>query len=389
MSLDVTTLGEEADEIRKECIKDENINEDKCKEKAKKQVEELIERVKGRREYQEMDENEKKMFGDLMAEFTKDELLMQADQLLAKKRIDDAKEKIDKKAKKKTDSDLDEAVEAPELASKKKKYEMMSILAIGGILGIVALLVLAGICADPGRCGGMNMPLEILKSQFMLAIVGGVISPVVVRFLKERYDIQIEEGQVSMIMTDAIKAVKLYQNEADKLRNKDGYIPDDYQKKLRDLAFESIRTTYTAEKYKDLVASVGSQVFEKAIEEAVARNWIERFPLEKEEVESIISQTIDALPQIVEWKNLDDDVKIAFLDGHVKRLLANVGLDGWGRVKLDEIFDAEVNKRLLAAAIADGKGLLTKLETRGPNKYVKYTNIVLTALGESLGKPAK
>jgi len=131
---------------------------------------------------------------------------------------------------------------------------------------------------------------------------------------------------------------------------------------------------------------VGSQIFEKAIERAVESDKLERFPLEMAQVENIIKQSIDALPQIVEWKNLNDNVKNAFLGNHVKRLMANVGVEGWAHTALEGIFDAEVNKRILAAAIADEKKLLKKLDTK--NRHLRYTSTVLEAVGESLTKPS-
>jgi hypothetical protein len=50
------------------------------------------------------------------------------------------------------------------------------------------------------------------------------------------------------------------------------------------------------------------------------------------------------------------------LDGHVRRLLANVKLEGGGYNQLSEMFDAEISKRLVAAAVANEKSLL-KIET--------------------------
>lgn len=431
MSLNVTELTpEQEDRIRARTkirvytnekgknVKETTIDEDKCLAEATGQVATLVTKLKepttAKPEYKAMSDEEKTLLTTKMTDFQKDKLVMETDQMLAMDGINDARKKIEKTAEaKKEEADLDEEVSSRRAARKKRFRQSMDYMAAGGLGVIAILLILAGYCAGSDVCGvefqpvldekgqpkldettgkammiavPKNIPLQILESQMMLALIGGVIAPVVTRVLKEKYDIQIEEGQVSMIMTDAIKAVKLYQNEANKLRDKDGYIPPEYQKKLRDLAFDSIRTSYEPKKYKELAKSVGAQIFDKAIEEAVKRGWIERFPLEKAQVEAVISQSIDALPQIVEWRNLDEDVKAAFLDGHVKRLLANVGLDGWGLQKLDEMFDAEVNRRLLAAAIADGKGLLTKLDASGPNRYMKYTTGVLVAVGESLGK---
>ena len=53
------------------------------------------------------------------------------------------------------------------------------------------------------------------------------------------------------------------------------------------------------QKYKQMVASVGSQIFEKAIEKAVDSDKLEKFPFEKSQVEEIIKQAIDAYPTII------------------------------------------------------------------------------------------
>jgi hypothetical protein len=46
------------------------------------------------------------------------------------------------------------------------------------------------------------------------------------------------------------------------------------------------------------------------------------------------------------------------LDAHVKRLFANVKLEGGGYNQLSEMFDAEISKRPVAAAVANEKSLL-------------------------------
>ena len=50
------------------------------------------------------------------------------------------------------------------------------------------------------------------------------------------------------------------------------------------------------------------------------------------------------------------------MDGHVRKLLANVKLEGGGYNQLSKMFDAEISKRLVAAAVANEKSLL-KIET--------------------------
>ena len=269
-------------------------------------------------------------------------------------------------------------------SAKKKNFgTWMMALLIGVLTLIGVLMTLSIICANDNYCGKTNVPLQILESQLMLVLIATIIGPILAKILKEKYDIQIEEGQINMIMNDALNTVKMYAKEANRLRDKEGKISDTDKKRLRNLAFTSMKTNYDITKYKDLVASVGSQVFEKAIEKAVDIDRSERLPLEKKQVEEIIKQSIDALPQIIEWKDLDEDVKNTFLDGHVKRLLANVGVEGWARTALADVLDAEANKRVFAAAIAEQNHLLKNL---GDNKYLKYTSTVLSAVEESMLK---
>jgi hypothetical protein len=322
--------------------------------------------------------------------FKKGQLLTEAEQLFAKQDIDFFHRKFFDQTRDASSLDkktLDETVNDPSLnAREKRTSNYLLMFAWFGIGGIVVLVSLAGsyvglldITAE------QNVPLQIIQSQFMIVFVGVVIGPVVVRVLKEKYDIDIEASQISMIYSDAVKAVNLYQKEADRLRNKDGKIPREYQEKLRDLAFDSIKSNYDPKRYASLISSVGSQVFEKAIESAVKNNWIERYPLEKKQVEELIKQSIDAYPQIVEWHRLDPHVKELFLDGHVKRLLSTLKLEGWATTQLEMIFDAEVSRRVVAATLIEGNLEIAALGGK-ENKYLKYTSAVMSAVFQSLMK---
>ena len=57
-----------------------------------------------------------------------------------------------------------------------------------------------------------------------------------------------------------------------------------------------MKTNYDPQRYASLISSVGAQVFEKSIESAVKNNWIQRYPVEKKQVEELIKQSIDADP---------------------------------------------------------------------------------------------
>ena len=218
----------------------------------------------------------------------------------------------------------------------------------------------------------------------MIVLVGTVIAPVIVRVLKEKYDIQIEESQISMIMQDAISTVKMYSKEANKMRQSNGQLSEQAQKSLRDLAFTSIKTNYTWDKYNSIISNVGVQIFDKAIENAVKQDKLERLPLEKKQILDIFKQSIDALPQIIEWQKLDSEVKVQFIDGHIRQLLTNVGVDGWAYKTLAAYFDAEINERLVAAALVDKDTVIKKLDEK--NRYLKYTSLIVNSVSASIAK---
>lgn len=295
----------------------------------------------------------------------------------------------------------------PKNAKKKSRLGILDAVVIGGLALIGVLMILSGYCAAPiagtngitYACGtepfaleggevvmrAANVPLQILESEFILVLISLVIAPYFTKMLKEKYDIHIEESQIAMIMTDGLNSVKMYSKEARNLRDpKTGKIDEVNQRKLRNLAFASLESNYDPQKYKQLVANVGAQVFEKAIEKAVETDKIERFPFEKAQVEEIIKQAIDATPQILTWKDLDPKMKEAFVDGHIRRLLKNVGVEGWAYGVLENVFESEANKRFLAAAVANKNQLLQNLDIKDEN--LKLLSTVLSSVGDSIAK---
>lgn len=344
-------------------------------------------------------EDEEKFLEEKLNEFSHEINEINEDKRKAAENIQKWYDEFDGEGK----SDLDKELNKPanENASKTKHYERnITIFAGGGLAFIAVLLILSAACASTNMCVATitetvdgiekistkqtNLPLDILQSQFMIVLVGTVIAPVIVRVMKEKYDIQIEESQISMIMQDAISTVKMYSKEANKLRQSNGHLFESDQKKLRDLAFTSMKTNYTWEKYNSIISNVGVQIFDKAIESAVKQGKLERLPLEKNQILEIFKQSIDALPQIVEWQKLDPKIKEQFIEGHISKLLTNVGIDGWAHKTLGEYFDVEVNKRLVAAAIADKDTILKKLDSE--NRYLKYTTIIVDSISESISK---
>lgn len=363
------------------------IDDAECRKQARKDVDGLISKVKENPKYVEMKNSEKELFKKTMTNFKEIQRRLKAGNKIIEKKYDEFE--IAKKL------ELDDAKDVKKSPSAKKKTygRNMNIIAASGLLVIAALMILSITCPGVvdgrlvgGACSinGPNPYTQILESNVMLVLVSTVIAPVAARILKDKFDIDVEAKQIAMIMADGIKSVTMFANEADKLRDENGQIPRKYQKVLRDKAFNAIKDNYAADKYNDLVANVGAQVFEKAIEHAVTTNKIERFPLEKKQVEAIIKQGLDALPQMVEWKDLDEEAKNSFLDGNIRKLLQNAGVEGWSYKALENIFDAEVSKRLLAAAIADERGLLAKIDEKDPNKY---TSTVVDAVFTTLAGP--
>lgn len=351
------------------------VNFEKIKEKAVLETDNLISTLDSNRKLDTMPEEEKKLFEKNLIKFKESELEVKAAKKIIEKKYDEFE----------ITDDIDKEKEKKDQAKKKTYARNMNLMAGFGLGAIIFLMFQSVFCWGycPVDAEGNNQYAKILESNVMLVLVSTIISPIAARILKDKFDIDIEAKQIAMIMSDGIKSVTMYAKEADRLRDENGHIPRKYQKVLRNKAFKVIKENYGQDKYKDLVANVGAQVFEKAIEGAVAKGKLERFPLEKEQVEAIIKQSIDAVPQIVKWKDLDKEVKLSFIDGNVRKLLQNVSGEGWAYRKLENVFDSEVSKRLLAAAIADKEGLLIELDPDDPLRYVNTTaDAVFTTLAK-------
>lgn len=245
----------------------------------------------------------------------------------------------------------------------------MNIVAFAGLATIAFLMVQSVACIGTD-CTENNPYTQILESNVMMVLVSTIVAPVAARILKDRFDIDVEAKQIAMIMSDGIKSVTAYTKEADKIRDRSGHIPRKYQKVLRNKAFQIMKDNYGQDKYKELVGNVGAQVFDKAIEDAVAKGKLEKNPFKKGQLEVIMKQSIDALPQIVTWKDLDEEVKHTFIAGNVTKLLQNMGAEGLAYDQLENAFDEEISKRLISAAIADKEGLLIELDDNDPLRYV-------------------
>ena len=398
------------------------IDSDVIEKRSESEIKELENRISKNKsilsEYKKNFNKNKETFKKIMKEAKKNELEIKAEKKIVEKKYDAAKFKFE------IDEEL---VKAGAQAVKKMFPQYMNYIAIVSIVIILGVVILSVTCwtcypevisveeiktietttetivdsettlttktteiVNVSEDDSVEKPTketvtrnpatEILESNMMMILVSTFVAPVAARILKEKFDIDVTETQVSMIVDDGIKSVTMYANEADKLRDANGYIPRKYQKALRDKAYNALRENYTADKYKDLVASVGSQIFDKAIENAVQSGRLERFPLEKKQVEELIKQSIDAVPQIVEWQKLDDEAKNTFIDGNIRKLLQNTGINGWSHKALENVFDAEMSKRVMGAALILKDNVLKEIDSKDP--YLKYTSTAIDAILE-------
>lgn len=398
------------------------IDSDVIEKRSESEIKELENRISKNKsilsEYKKNFNKNKETFKKIMKEAKKNELEIKAEKKIVEKKYDAAKFKFE------IDEEL---VKAGAQAVKKMFPQYMNYIAIVSIVIILGVVILSVTCwtcypevisveeiktietttetivdsettlttktteiVNVSEGDSVEKPTkeivtrnpatEILESNMMMILVSTFVAPVAARILKEKFDIDVTETQVSMIVDDGIKSVTMYANEADKLRDANGYIPRKYQKALRDKAYNALRENYTVDKYKDLVASVGSQIFDKAIENAVQSGRLERFPLEKKQVEELIKQSIDAVPQIVEWQKLDDEAKNTFIDGNIRKLLQNTGINGWSHKALENVFDAEMSKRVMGAALILKDNVLKEIDSKDP--YLKYTSTAIDAILE-------
>lgn len=311
--------------------------------------------------------NQKNIYEKVMKKCKENTILLEAKRMKIKNELDE----INTKKSLKDDENRE--------ATEKKFSHYMDYIAVSTIIVIGILMVLAITCPLPNcNIPGFENPFtQILESNFFMVLIGTIVGPIISKFLKEKYDIQIKSEQISMITNDAINAVTLYQKSAAQLRDDDGNIPKQYQEKLQNLALDSIYTNFGAVKYSELISSLGGQVFKKAIEAAVIQNKIAGFPLEQKQVEGIIRQSIDAVPYIVDWQKYDDGIKETFIRGYIENLLQNTGAEGWGYKFLEGIFEAEVNRRITAATIADTRKLIP---VNSDDPMEKYTSIVVDSI---------
>ena len=317
-------------------------------------------------------DNQKQFFEKIMKRCKENEIMFEAKSRQIKEDL----------GEKETSADMKE--DELKQAEKTKFSNYMNYIA-GTTLGVIGILMILSIgCVEWKICTVDSNPyIQILESNFFMVLVGTVVGPIASKYLKEKYDIQIKSEQIAMITQDAIKTVSMYNKAASELRDDNGQLSEEHKEKLQNLALSSIKDNFGDEKYKELIASLSGQAFKKAIEYAVAQKKIESFPLEQEQVEKIVKQSIDAVPHIIDWQKEEPKVKETFIRGYVKELLQNTGAEGWAYKALEGVFDAETNKRITAAAIADTRKMI-KSDEKDPMK--KYTSVIMDAVLESGAK---
>lgn len=264
-------------------------------------------------------------------------------------------------------------------SAKKTRFSNYMNIIAGSTIGVIIILTGLSIgCVDWELCTVESNPyIKILESNFFMVLIGTVVGPIASKYLKEKHDIHIKSEQIAMLTQDAVKTVSMYNKAANELRDDNGQISDVHKESLQNIALSSLKDNFGAEKYNALIANLSGQAFKKAIEYAVAQNKIKNFPLEQEQVEKIVKQSLDVVPHVIDWQKKDPKMKEVFIRGYVKDLLQNTGADGWAYNALEGVFDAEVNKRLTSAAIADARELISKDET-DPMK--RYTSVVMDAV---------
>ncbi len=385
-----TRAEKESEDLRKEIISNSEIISDSESKTIKKIKENFS--------------NSQQLFKKVIKDAKKNQLEVKAEKKILEKKYDNAQTKFE------IDTEL---IKKGAHAVKKNFPQYMNVIAGGSIvviLGLVAMSLLCIQCSEETILTEetssidpitkkvqkdsvidtrteviiRNPATEILESEIIVILISTFVAPVATRVIKEKFDIDITEKQINMVMQDGIKSVTMFAKEADKLRDPNGHIPRKYQKTLRDKAFTTLRENYTGSKYRDVAANVGGQMFEKAIESAVTSGKLEKFPLEKKQVEELIKQSIDATPAIVEWQKLDEKAKNIFIDGNIRKLLQNTGINGWSYKALENIFDAEANKRLVNAALIGKDSIIEQLDAQDP--YLKYTSTVIDAVLERKSK---
>ena len=245
--------------------------------------------------------NNQGLFKKVMRDAKKNQLEVKAERKILEKKYDEAQIKFE------IDTEL---VKKGAQAVKKNFPQYMNVIAGGSIVIIIGLVAMSLLCvgcseevilvedvgqADPETNKVLkndqadrrtetilkNPATEVLESEIIMILISTFVAPVATRVIKEKFDIDVTEKQISMVMQDGIKSVTMFAKEADKLRDTNGHIPRKYQKTLRDKAFTALRENYDGAKYREITANVGGQIFEKAIESAVASGKLEKFPLEK------------------------------------------------------------------------------------------------------------
>ncbi|MGD8505105.1 MAG: hypothetical protein PVF15_00375 [Candidatus Bathyarchaeota archaeon] len=244
-----------------------------------------------------------------------------------------ANEKLEAKA------DSPKAVATEKEAPWKGGFELAS---MGIAVFIIVLLALSFLPAEVGENAS-----DLLNSNIMITLIGAVVAPWIAKTAKDKVGLEITSSEVQDLLDGMKRAAELTRKEYDKKRE-NGALPGEKPKDAKEHAIKHIRNMLGEEKYNKIMKKVGDQFLSKAIDEYVASEWHERFPIEKEHVTDLVTVAVDMIPKVKDWNSLSNDERKKITDEafkNLEKLLDGAGIFGWGRNMLEAFVMAELNKR--------------------------------------------
>ncbi|MCP8309002.1 MAG: hypothetical protein H3Z54_09975 [archaeon] len=232
-------------------------------------------------------------------------------------------------------------LEKPKLEAKapwKGIFEFASI----GIAAVIGVLIILSFF--PGNIG--ESAYNLLNSNFILTLIAAVVAPWIAKTAKDKVGLDITSKEIEELLEAVRKAAELTRRDYDKMRDDYGRIGE-HGKEAKNQAIERIKGILGEEKYSKIIKKVGSQFLDKAIDEYVASEWHERFPIEKEQVKDLISIAVDSVPKAKIWKELAAEEKEKIIGEcftSLNTLLEGAGIQGWGKDVLLVYIKAELNK---------------------------------------------
>lgn len=259
-----------------------------------------------------------------------------------------------KTSKDKQDEEI-EKVALPNLDNEKRadtsKKGVRAFDTIAGVTGafIVALIILAfepRFSEDIGKTAN-----ELLQSNFTLAIMAAIVAPWFARTMKQRLGVQIDENEIMQLFNTTRQSVKITRDRFAKLRenNPDGSLSPEDAEKARLFAVKTTRELLGHEKFKKFYLKVGNAYLGKLIDEYSKSEWAERFPIEKQQVQELVTVAVKTYPKINEliqnWNKTPPERRAELIKevrADLTRLLHSVGINGWGSDILDKFIHYQI-----------------------------------------------